>query len=245
MKDAARAAKRVPEPEKVQIFKRNLLFIPMCDNLHWTLAVICNLPQLKKRVSESLIQGKRLEYKKEFHSEQESPFMFICDSLVSKDKTRLKEIVEVIREYLSLRLEIEKVQEIQAARESNSHEEQLHFKLKAADIPLRRSIVPQQNNTCDCGVYMLEYTERILTQYFPKADVDENVHIIDDDSNIELPIRNAKWFNGSAIVAKRKKIKQIIESKIEEQGSIHPSLLTDTHTSSIEMLSHDPTEHSK
>jgi len=236
LKDAARAAKRVPEPDKVKIFECDWLFIPMCENEHWTLAVVTSLPRLKERIEDHMAGIVSIDG----DPSPDDPLIFICDSLNLVDREQQHKITHLIRHYLSQRYMIE-------YGNASSGTTQPTYSITRRDLKLHRSTVPQQSNYCDCGVYMLEYTDRLLTERYRHANrgLDESVLEMTEDCekpNFELPFQNRKWFPSRDIKNKRKYIKQTILDKISDLGPALPSIsIGSTLGDSLQMLSQDPT----
>jgi len=114
----------------VDIFSKDFLFIPICENFHWTL-IIVTFPYL--------------DFEKK--STTSRPTMLYLDSL----KSGLGKISHKIREYLSLEWNNKK------SKPSNGEIPEKVFTYKT--LPLLRCNVPKQNNLCDCGVFLLHYLE--------------------------------------------------------------------------------------
>ncbi|XP_014216017.1 sentrin-specific protease 7-like [Copidosoma floridanum] len=66
----------------------------------------------------------------------------------------------------------------------------------SSNLPTRQIDVPQQNNSTDCGLYMLQFVES-----FFKNPIE----------NYEEPCSLKNWFGGEDISLKRAKIKQLIK----------------------------------
>jgi sentrin-specific protease 7 len=89
-KDPERAAQRVPLPSKTKIFEKDFLFIPVNENAHWTLFVVC-------------YPGKDNPYNKKTTDMKQPTCIMNIDSLGSSHRTASRKI----REYLSLRYKVE------------------------------------------------------------------------------------------------------------------------------------------
>jgi len=175
IKDKAKRVKQEEEEylrvknwtRKINIFSKYMLIIPVCEDEHWYLIIVCN-PGLV---------GKRTE---DYQEKSLVPSIMVLDSLGSSHKKS----VERIRSYLT-------------------YEYFERFKLpqsfKDSDIKLNVPVVPHQPNSCDCGIYLLHYVEKIFQSL--------NLFLTNDMPNL------ATWFRNSIdIVPKRYNIAKIIQS---------------------------------
>jgi len=125
LRDIERCVNRVEKD--MQLFEKDLVFIPVCSDMHWRLVVICNPSQL-------LVE----DYTDE-------PFLMYCDSL---EGAMPRKLMERIRLYLTQKYILK-------------HNERIPT-LKAKDIKSKYAKLPIQQNSSDCGVYMLQYVEQII-----------------------------------------------------------------------------------
>ncbi|KAF2076186.1 hypothetical protein CYY_002486 [Polysphondylium violaceum] len=116
--------------KNTDIFSKDFIFIPICENFHWTLVIVAFAYLDSDKQSSS----------------QKSVILYL-DSLHSG----LGKITNKIREYLSLEWENKK------SKPSNGEIPEKKFNFK--NLPLYRCSVPKQNNLCDCGVFLLHYIE--------------------------------------------------------------------------------------
>ena len=205
LKDTRRAAERVPSPS-VKLFDKELIFLPICHELHWTLVIICHLPRAIR------------------DSKNRKPFITICDSLALENQSsNRRNLVKILRNYLSMRYEWE----------NNGSRVFSHV-----DIPNLPSVLPQQDNTCDCGVFLLEYTERVLIDYFSKYGKSGAPDVGDGG----LPVRDRHWFTQDEVAEKRVLIRSILERMAIEakdtEMAIEESL--NQSSASLEMYSQNP-----
>eukprot|EP00904_Undaria_pinnatifida_P005284 jgi/Undpi1/1886/HiC_scaffold_12.g05273.m1 len=123
----------------VDLFSKKFVFVPVVENMHWSLACIANLDKLKV--------GKAAD---NYGPDEEQPCILFLDSLSMHHASR-------IWNYLSRYLE------------KKWNEEKREDKGDAAfdwsDLPLVRPRAPSQINGCDCGVYVLRYAKEICQQW--------------------------------------------------------------------------------
>ncbi|RKP13878.1 hypothetical protein BJ684DRAFT_9435, partial [Piptocephalis cylindrospora] len=129
---------------KARLFERDYIFIPIHENFHWYLALICNPgkcliedEEKEDKDAEWLYLALTLPHLFPLPS----PFIVIFDSLDG----RHPRVFSHLRAYLN---------------------EEAHHKLgRAVDFSRIRGVyakVPRQSNFCDCGVFLLHYVERFL-----------------------------------------------------------------------------------
>ncbi|XP_073520787.1 sentrin-specific protease 7 isoform X2 [Phyllobates terribilis] len=212
----------------VDIFAKDFIFVPVNENSHWYLVVIC-FPWLEKAVYEDrkepsvfqdtekredsgsgsvIIFNDRLSKKEEIigegsnsesegstssglscdpkHSKHEDkhlgklckrPCLLIFDSLKTGS---VQTTVQVLREYLKVEWDVKR----KTPREfSGSSMRDLYPK------------VPKQNNSTDCGLYVLQYVESFVQK--PIESFDPPMHL-------------ENWFPASVVKNKRDKIRDLI-----------------------------------
>ncbi|XP_077338617.1 sentrin-specific protease 7 isoform X2 [Lithobates pipiens] len=211
----------------VDIFTKDFIFVPINENSHWYLAVIC-FPWLEKAVYEdkneqdvvpysktkdrsssgSVIvfndrlskteeaiedsnsgsegscssgRSSNLKYPKPKESHMgkvcKRPCILIFDSLTTGS---LRTTVQVLREYLKVECRVKKKLQREFSRSSMR---ELYPK------------VPKQNNSTDCGLYLLQYVES-----FSQKPIE----------NFETPLHLENWFPSCAVRNKREKIRDLI-----------------------------------
>lgn len=162
-----RAYERVKRwTKEVDLFSKKLVVIPICEDNHWYVLLICNPGCIDSPPDERLVRG--------------DPYFIVMDSLGGFHTSALSTMRSYLRyEYLArkgrpLSLTNEKMGELEAA-------------------------VPEQDNDCDCGVYLLHYIELIFRDpgkfYWSR----------------KLPTFK-KWFTTSDIKNKREDIANIIKT---------------------------------
>ena len=161
-----RAYERVQSwTKKIDLFSKKLVIVPICEDNHWYVLLICNPGCVDSPPDERLVRG--------------DPYFIVMDSLGGYHTTALSAMRSYLRyEYLArkgrpLSLTKEKMGEVEAP-------------------------VPEQDNDCDCGVYLLHYIELIFRDpgkfYWSR----------------KLPTFK-KWFTTSDIKNKREDIANVIK----------------------------------
>nr|XP_020855517.1 sentrin-specific protease 7 isoform X3 [Phascolarctos cinereus] len=195
----------------INIFNKDYIFVPVNEASHWYLAVICfpwlegpvyedfpnQLSQQSKspqcqhdfqtldndlRITSSLSletedpQGT-LKNTSELKKMCKRPCILILDSLKAGS---VQNTVQILREYLEVEWEVRR----------KTHRE--FSKTNMVDLCPK---VPKQDNSSDCGVYLLQYVESFFK---------------DPIVNFELPLHLEKWFPRQVIRAKRDDIRELI-----------------------------------
>ncbi|KAL6179345.1 hypothetical protein ACLB2K_050861 [Fragaria x ananassa] len=166
---------------KVDLFEKDYIFIPVNFNLHWTLIVICHPGEMARyNVRDS---GKAIKV----------PCILHLDSLKGSH-TGLKNHVQ---SYLWEEWK-EKKKETSEEISSNFHN------LRFLSLEL-----PQQENTYDCGLFLLHYLELFLEE---APAIFNPFHI-----NKFSTFLNANWFCPSEASLKRTLIQRLIFELIENR----------------------------
>uniref|UniRef100_A0A8C3JM26 SUMO specific peptidase 7 n=1 Tax=Calidris pygmaea TaxID=425635 RepID=A0A8C3JM26_9CHAR len=192
----------------INIFSKDYIFVPVNEESHWYMAVIC-FPWLEEAVyeecphqdslyhqpplsplwseSENTRMGSVLAFSGNCKDEEEMdakslfskgrPCILILDSLKAGS---VQKTVQVLREYLEVEWEAKR----------KTHRE--FSKSTMIDLCPR---VPKQDNSSDCGVYLLQYVE----SFFQNPIV-----------NFEQPLHLEKWFPRQLIRNKREEIRDLI-----------------------------------
>ncbi|EGC32140.1 hypothetical protein DICPUDRAFT_155939 [Dictyostelium purpureum] len=160
---------------KEDIFQKDFVFVPINYAAHWSLMIIC-------------YPGRVKEYKE---NDKKRPCMIYLDSLFR----RCVNFQENLRKYLTLEWKNKKY------KDGNNGFEEVEF--NSTNYPLRVPHVPLQNNSYDCGVFLLHYLELFCKN-----------PITDFNKPLELP----NWFKVSEITKKRKELKRLIYKLRKEQN---------------------------
>ncbi|NXY31807.1 SENP7 protease, partial [Pomatorhinus ruficollis] len=216
----------------INIFNKDYIFVPVNEESHWYIAVIC-FPWLEEAVYEECprqnssshrpqqsplepesenttagsllfkdeeeMNGNRSLFSKGIHNLGESLFLFFLLSQISLSNSKkqickrpcilildslkacsVQKTVQVLREYLEVEWEAKR----------KTHRE--FSKATMIDLYPR---VPKQDNSSDCGVYLLQYVE----SFFQNPIV-----------NFEQPLHLENWFPRQLIRNKREEIRDLI-----------------------------------
>uniref|UniRef100_A0A8C0K7U8 Sentrin-specific protease 7 n=1 Tax=Canis lupus dingo TaxID=286419 RepID=A0A8C0K7U8_CANLU len=186
----------------INIFNKDYIFVPVNESSHWYLAVIC-FPWLEEAIYEDFPQGSQVQQSQ--HDNKtigdklnvvflimitstetntsvpkkmcKRPCILILDSLKAAS---IQNTVQNLREYLEVEWEVKR----------KTHRE--FSKTNMVDLCPK---VPKQDNSSDCGVYLLQYVESFFK---------------DPIVNFELPIHLEKWFPRHVIKTKREDIRELI-----------------------------------
>ncbi|KAM6224796.1 sentrin-specific protease 7 [Rhynchocyon petersi] len=195
----------------INIFNKDYIFVPVNESSHWYLAVIC-FPWLEEAVYEDFSQTESQQSQaqqsqqcnkttdNDLHTNStlsvgtedsqstemsmsvpkkicKRPCILILDSLKAAS---IQNTVQNLREYLEVEWEVKR----------KTHRE--FSKTNMVDLCPK---VPKQDNSSDCGVYLLQYVESFFK---------------DPIVNFELPIHLEKWFPRHVIKTKREDIRELI-----------------------------------
>uniref|UniRef100_A0A8C2M7B9 Sentrin-specific protease 7 n=1 Tax=Cricetulus griseus TaxID=10029 RepID=A0A8C2M7B9_CRIGR len=195
----------------INIFNKDYIFVPVNESSHWYLAVIC-FPWLEEAVYEDFPQtvSQQSQDQESQHDNKTTdndprttstastsaedsqstemnvsvpkkmckrPCILILDSLKAAS---IQNTVQNLREYLEVEWEVKR---------------KTHREFSKANMVDLCPKVPKQDNSSDCGVYLLQYVESFLQ---------------DPIVNFELPIHLEKWFPRHVIKTKREDIRELI-----------------------------------
>ncbi|KAG6951463.1 hypothetical protein JG687_00013601 [Phytophthora cactorum] len=174
-------------------FNRSIIFIPINKDLHWSLAVILN-PGLAG--SDTL-------------DEEAFSCIAVLDPLGSYH--RKAAIIRNLRAFL--RMQWENSQERAGEDKADLVSEYGVERVLTVNVK-----APQQENSYDCGVYVLKFAEVILKNCLELNLLDQNKGVIGKDvtdENLEALITSSA-FSAEDITATRKQIRQYIEADAGE-----------------------------
>ena len=143
---------------KINVFSYKTVIIPTCENYHWSLIIVNDIDKMKNIFSESSLKAFREQQNftglgigepvKEEENE-DYPEIFYLDSFYDISQRRML----IILKYLFY--EYQKIYNIDV----NMHNYLLKNYYK---IECYNPDVPKQNNTYDCGIFLLMYAELFL-----------------------------------------------------------------------------------
>ncbi|OVA10483.1 Peptidase C48 [Macleaya cordata] len=182
---------------KVNLFEKDYVFIPINFNLHWSLIVICHPGEVANFKDEDIDKSDKV------------PCILHMDSI----KGSHKGLKDLVQSYL---WEEWKERKAEASEDFSKKFFNLRF------VPLE---LPQQENSFDCGLFLLHYVERFLED----APVHFSPFKIEKCSNF----LNLDWFPPEEASLKRAFIQNLIYELVEDHSQrITATTNNDEHQSS-------------
>ncbi|XP_076954885.1 putative ubiquitin-like-specific protease 2B isoform X2 [Bidens hawaiensis] len=163
--------------KKVDIFQKDYIFIPVNFRLHWSLIIICHPGEVMNFTDDEMANSLKV------------PCILHMDSI----KGSHRGLEQCIKCYLW-----------EEWKERNSHVSE-NIPAKFKDLRFIRLEVPQQENSYDCGLFMLHYMELFLKQ-------------ASNDFNPLNTFISADWFYPMEASLKRARIKRLIFELTKSNG---------------------------
>lgn len=167
---------------KVNLFEKDYVIIPVNFNYHWSLIVMCHLGEVATFEDEDVKKSIRV------------PCILHMDSI----KGNHAGLQDLVRSYLC---EEWKEKQKEASKDISSR----FYNLRFVSLEL-----PQQQNSFDCGLFLLHYVELFLEQ----APINFNPFKITKSSNF----LNADWFQPAEASLKRVVIQRLIYNLLENHS---------------------------
>jgi len=187
----------------VDVFAKRFLLVPVLDQQHWSLAIVCHPGELAKR---ALARERRELDVGATEDEDEDEDCPARPCVIHMDSLRMHS-AKKIEKWLRCFLEME-------WRKRHSDEEPFTLRERTAraggppaDLLLAMPKVPQQTNSCDCGVYTLRYGQEFLARA-----VCRGARLAVDGRDVSLCFRDhdfEAWFTGRDIAEMRRDIKKL------------------------------------
>ena len=201
---ARRAYARVERwTHNVDIFAKRFLLVPVLEAQHWSLAIVCHPGELVKR---AIARERRELDVGATEDEDEDEDCPARPCVIHMDSLRMHS-AKKIEKWLRCFLEME-------WRKRHSDEEPFTLRERTAraggppaDLLLAMPKVPQQTNSCDCGVYTLRYGQEFLARA-----VCRGARLAVDGRDVSLCFRDhdfEAWFTGRDIAEMRRDIKKL------------------------------------
>ncbi|XP_068657344.1 probable ubiquitin-like-specific protease 2B [Aristolochia californica] len=168
---------------KVNIFEKDYIFIPVNFNLHWSLIVVCHLGEV--------VHFKDVEIEKT----SKVPCILHLDSI----KGSHRGLKNLVQSYLW---------EEWKERYGESSEE---FALKFSNLRFVSLELPQQENSFDCGLFLLHYVELFVEE----APVDFSPFKITSFTSF----LNGNWFPSAEASHKRSTIRKLMCEILDNKHS--------------------------
>ena len=187
----------------VDVFAKRFLLVPVLDQQHWSLAIVCHPGELAKR---AIARERRELDVGATEDEDEDEDCPARPCVIHMDSLRMHS-AKKIEKWLRCFLEME-------WRKRHSDEEPFTLRERTAraggppaDLLLAMPKVPQQTNSCDCGVYTLRYGQEFLARA-----VCRGARLAVDGRDVSLCFRDhgfEAWFTGRDIAEMRRDIKKL------------------------------------
>jgi sentrin-specific protease 7 len=162
--------------KNVDLFEYTHWFIPVVENEHWNLAVVC--------------------YPSACFDDRDKNITYILffDSLEIKNSN----LAKVLRDYI--------------ASEWENKGKGPKIDLGTHDINLYTPKIPTQDNSYDCGVFLLHYAELVMREPM-------KFHVAQFEAYHPSLLENEDWFTTEDVTQKRKDIKRIM-LHLMQQGPV-------------------------
>ena len=179
------------QTQQVDIFSKDYVFLPICEKLHWTLAVIC-FPGAER----TALRG----------TDRQVPCILHLNSIRKADTAK----GDLLRLYLQ--------REWDARRCSSKGPRDFTSK---QNMPMYFPYCPQQRNEWDCGIFVLDFLERMCgpnvapdTGYGTPEPTLKALQARPDAARF---FDRSDWFDVNAVDSHRRMFREHIERLVEEQ----------------------------
>ena len=144
----------------VNIFEKDFVFFPIHGSMHWSLMVLCHPGRVQDENAED---GDDMPL-----GTRQTPYLLHMDSMSGGHKSSV--VAMKIREYLAM--EWMRLKPNTVAPRVEGQATLLRF--DKVSLPHQRMKVPQQDNGCDCGVFLCMFFEKFLKD-LPKVISSQDV----------------------------------------------------------------------
>ena len=187
----------------VDIFAKRFLLVPVLDQQHWSLAIVCHPGELAKR---AIARERRELDVGATEDEDEGEDCPVRPCIIHMDSNR-QHSAKKIEKFLRCFLELEWRKRHADEPPFTCRERTARAGGPPADLLLAMPKVPQQTNSCDCGVYTLRYGQEFLARA-----VCRGARLAVDGRDVSLCFRDhdfEAWFTGRDIAEMRRDIKKL------------------------------------
>ncbi|KAI5633786.1 sentrin-specific protease 7 [Phthorimaea operculella] len=182
--------------KNVNIFEKDFIVVPINENCHWFVAIICfpSLDGCRSMIDNRTVCPQAIKKRDNISERDEAegdesdldmlPCILIFDSLAGASRSR---VVATLRDYLTCEY-LAKLKQNKVFNKDN---------IKGA-CPK----IPQQNNFTDCGLYLLQYVEHFFK---------------DPITDYSFPIKQlANWFDEIVVTRKREEISILLKKLMDK-----------------------------
>jgi hypothetical protein len=178
---------------KVDLFKYLYVFVPINLKAHWHLVVVYNLPVLLRDPIHTLSSDEALSEQLRAHSRTDDCVLFLLNSTGGNTEDN-QEVVKNLKDYI-----------VKEAKDK------LNVDVDRKRIVMKETHVPQQNNYCDCGVFLIHYVHMFM------SNANKALNLMFSASNVEDHFYNTVW-KPHALAAKRENLKRrLVNFRIENE----------------------------
>lgn len=174
---------------KIDIFSKDFIVVPICENLHWYVAIIC-YPQQMLQERPEVIDIVDAYDDKQTDDKPRTTILFL-DSLGITTGLKMSYTLKRLSRYL-----VHEAADKRGVKTSR-------------DLVFGKAVrVPKQNNFSDCGCFLLQYVEQFFNG--PPEQIYHDMLTTDDYSN---------WFPPSAAACRRLSMRKRIDELAEDYQS--------------------------
>lgn len=198
----------------VNIFDKDFIVFPCHDNQHWFLSIAC-FPKLSGAVTvngNQPVEDNQKRYRDMKNPDVGEPIkssvILTFDSVTGNGGRRTKAL-KYIRQFLLSEYNAKYKNDFPFVSNDviSSSVHVSHFNVRRDDPYNRFSFQsPQQKNTVDCGLFLLENME----QFFIKEPIND----------FRTPMKRTDWFNPDTVGEKREEIANTLKALMLERGEL-------------------------
>ena len=174
------------------IFARDFLFVPINDSLHWTLAVVCWAGLVDK---PHVLGDSEDSEESEDEGEGKEPCILVFDSLGGRTRN-----LNRLYDYLNA---------MKAREMKEDITKPIKRRFTQDSLPVIAAKVPEQENSYDCGCFVIEYAKRLM-----KNGGDKAAELV---SKFRRKRSKKDWFDAKAANDLRAHLRNRIELMIKKE----------------------------
>lgn len=171
---------------KINLFEKDFIVLPINENLHWFLVIICN--PWKMLTEEPSSEGENVPFV-DLDEDDNCAHIFIFDSLGLTSRGKSTTVINRLRTYLQLEAQ-------DKLGKSTNKSSCIGHVIK----------VPQQENYTDCGCFLLQFVE----EFFKDLSNSESQRVVDKiiEANFDL----SNWFPSDLAQNRRNVMKERMQN---------------------------------
>jgi len=133
--------------KRINIFEKDFIFLPVNNNEHWDLIVVCYPHRL-------------------FSQDNELPFILYLDSLCRMDSSLYS---SMLYQFFTRELKAKMPEQFKSVFLTKS------FRVSLTTFPHYQYMTPRQSNLSDCGLYLIQYIEMFVNDHNLLVDQKEEM----------------------------------------------------------------------